>query len=143
MKASPIVTVYAKGTQPFLPAPICAFSAEDLGPFHWAIEQPGLGHSFVASFAADLASMPATRILAILERQLIAQVPGFDPAWIREAAVFKEARATPVFRIGEARRSQKTLVPGLFLAGDWTDTGLPATIEGAVLSGKLAAAALA
>ena len=29
--------------------------------------------------------------------------------------------------------------PGVFLAGDWTDTGLPATIEGAVRSGRLAA----
>ncbi|MBP9123326.1 MAG: FAD-dependent oxidoreductase, partial [Ignavibacteriaceae bacterium] len=29
--------------------------------------------------------------------------------------------------------------PGLFFAGDWTDTGLPATIEGAVLSGRTAA----
>ncbi len=30
-------------------------------------------------------------------------------------------------------------VPGLYLAGDWTDTGLPATIEGAVRSGVRAA----
>jgi uncharacterized protein with NAD-binding domain and iron-sulfur cluster len=33
-----------------------------------------------------------------------------------------------------------TAVPNLFLAGDWTQTGLPATIEGAVLSGRRAAA---
>jgi monoamine oxidase len=33
-------------------------------------------------------------------------------------------------------------VPGLFLAGDWIDTGLPATIEGAVVSGHWAAAAV-
>jgi uncharacterized protein with NAD-binding domain and iron-sulfur cluster len=33
-------------------------------------------------------------------------------------------------------------VPGLFLAGDWTDTGLPATIEGAVRSGLRAAEAV-
>jgi len=31
-------------------------------------------------------------------------------------------------------------VKGLFLAGDWTDTGLPATIESAVRSGHRAAA---
>jgi hypothetical protein len=34
-------------------------------------------------------------------------------------------------------------VQGLLLAGDWTDTGLPATIEGAVVSGHAAAAAVA
>jgi monoamine oxidase len=36
-----------------------------------------------------------------------------------------------------------TPLEGLVLAGDWTDTGLPATIEGAVVSGNRAAAALA
>ncbi|HET6341496.1 MAG TPA: FAD-dependent oxidoreductase, partial [Gemmatimonadota bacterium] len=34
-----------------------------------------------------------------------------------------------------------TGVPGLFLAGDWTDTGWPATMEGAVRSGERAVAA--
>src|SRR4051812_9955074 len=34
---------------------------------------------------------------------------------------------------------QRTSVDGLFLAGDWTDTGWPATMEGAVRSGYLAA----
>jgi thioredoxin reductase len=33
-------------------------------------------------------------------------------------------------------------VPGLFLAGDWIDTGLPATIESAVVSGHAAANAV-
>ena len=36
----------------------------------------------------------------------------------------------------------RTAVADLFLAGDWTDTGLPATIEGAVVSGNRAAAAV-
>jgi uncharacterized protein with NAD-binding domain and iron-sulfur cluster len=40
----------------------------------------------------------------------------------------------------DARRPpQATAVPNLFLAGDWTDTGWPATLEGAVRSGYLAA----
>jgi hydroxysqualene dehydroxylase len=39
----------------------------------------------------------------------------------------------------EARRpGVRTAVPNLFLAGDWTATGLPATIEGAILSGEKA-----
>jgi predicted NAD/FAD-dependent oxidoreductase len=36
------------------------------------------------------------------------------------------------------RPAQRTPLQNLFLAGDWTDTGLPATIEGAVVSGKRA-----
>jgi uncharacterized protein with NAD-binding domain and iron-sulfur cluster len=41
------------------------------------------------------------------------------------------------------RPPAETAVPGLYLAGDWTDTGLPATIEGAVVSGPRAAALIA
>jgi uncharacterized protein with NAD-binding domain and iron-sulfur cluster len=41
-----------------------------------------------------------------------------------------------------ARPDSTTPVRGLFLAGDWTNTGLPATLEGAALSGKLAASLL-
>ena len=41
------------------------------------------------------------------------------------------------------RPSQTSTVPGLFLAGDWTQTGWPATMESAVRSGAMAAAAVA
>lgn len=40
------------------------------------------------------------------------------------------------------RPSQRTAVPNLFLAGDWTATGWPATMEGAIRSGRLAVGAL-
>jgi uncharacterized protein with NAD-binding domain and iron-sulfur cluster len=59
------------------------------------------------------------------------------PAW----QIVRERRAT-----FEATPEQNALRPGpstalknLFLAGDWTDTGLPATIEGSVRSGDRAA----
>ena len=41
------------------------------------------------------------------------------------------------------RPATATPIRGLVLAGDWIDTGLPATIEGAVVSGRRAARALA
>jgi uncharacterized protein with NAD-binding domain and iron-sulfur cluster len=41
------------------------------------------------------------------------------------------------------RPPARTAVPNLFLAGDWTATGWPSTMEGAVRSGRLAAAAAA
>jgi uncharacterized protein with NAD-binding domain and iron-sulfur cluster len=48
-------------------------------------------------------------------------------------ATFSLAPAQP------ARPDARTPVDGLVLAGDWTETGLPATIEGAVVSGHRAA----
>ena len=55
--------------------------------------------------------------------------------------IIKEKRATPAqtpdFAVG--RNRPQTPWPNLWLAGDWTDTGLPATIEGAIASGQRAA----
>ena len=58
--------------------------------------------------------------------------------------VVKEKRATFAQTPGEALRRPKTRcgLANVYLAGDWTDTGLPATIEGAVRSGHLAARAV-
>ena len=59
---------------------------------------------------------------------------------MRRATVVREPRATFSLAPGQpARPSTETGVRGLWLAGDWIDTGLPATIEGAVRSGHSAA----
>jgi uncharacterized protein with NAD-binding domain and iron-sulfur cluster len=57
--------------------------------------------------------------------------------------VVREPNATFSLAAGQpVRPGVHTGVQGLLLAGDWTDTGLPATIEGAVVSGHAAAAAV-
>ena len=55
--------------------------------------------------------------------------------------VIKEKRATflPSPGLEALRPNARTKFDNLFLAGDWTATGYPATIEGAVMSGKKAA----
>lgn len=55
--------------------------------------------------------------------------------------VIKEKSATVLIdpETEEKRPNQKSPVDGLIVAGDWTNTGLPATLEGAALSGKIAA----
>jgi zeta-carotene desaturase len=62
-----------------------------------------------------------------------------------KATVIKELHAvfSPAPGIDQYRPTQKTAWPRVFLAGDWTATGWPATMEGAVRSGYLAAEQLA
>lgn len=82
-------------------------------------------------------------------RSALEELAGFFPA-VREArlvksGVLKEARATFSVTPGLDRFRPTSEAPGdgLFLAGDWTRTGWPATMEGAVRSGRLAAEAVA
>ncbi len=57
--------------------------------------------------------------------------------------MIREKHATFSLAAGQPRRpGTETALRGLVLAGDWIDTGLPGTIESAVLSGHLAASAI-
>jgi squalene-associated FAD-dependent desaturase len=66
------------------------------------------------------------------------------PEAMPPARVVKERRATFAATAEQERRRPgvRTRLRNLALAGDWTDTGLPATIEGAIRSGRVAAAHL-
>ncbi|HEY3921028.1 MAG TPA: hydroxysqualene dehydroxylase HpnE [Gaiellaceae bacterium] len=79
------------------------------------------------------------RFLPALERLL----PRASGAQVQDFAVTHEPRAT--FRVApgslKLRPGTVTATPGLYLAGAWTDTGWPATMEGAVRSGVAAAGA--
>jgi uncharacterized protein with NAD-binding domain and iron-sulfur cluster len=82
--------------------------------------------------------------VAAAEAALRRYFPAMAKAAVTRALVIREPDATfasdpeaETFRPGTA-----TPIRGLFLAGDWTDTGLPATIEGAVRSGLAAARAV-
>ena len=73
----------------------------------------------------------------------VAAVLEADPHSLPPWRVIKERRAT-ISQDPDTiamRPGTRTMFDNLYLAGDWTDTGLPATIEGAVLSGKRAARA--
>lgn len=94
----------------------------------------------VASGAEGLLRRENADLAALAEQELRACVPGAAGAVCVRALVVREARATFSLAPGEpARPCTETPVPRFFLAGDWTDTGLPATIEGGVVSGHRAA----
>lgn len=71
-------------------------------------------------------------------------LPGMHDAKLLHSLVIKERFATfsPCLGVDAFRPPAVTPVRGLYLAGDWTDTSLPATIEGAVQSGYTAAEAI-
>ena len=64
-----------------------------------------------------------------------------EPNWkVTAATVIRERRATFSLAPGQpSRPGTETNIPELFLAGDWVETGLPSTIESAVVSGHRAA----
>jgi hydroxysqualene dehydroxylase len=93
--------------------------------------------SLVVSAARQLAGMAKDDIAAIAVRELRKYFPGAAQSELVHSLVVKEKRATfsPARGIDAYRPSHGTVVRNLFLAGDWTDTKLPATIEGAAQSG--------
>jgi squalene-associated FAD-dependent desaturase len=80
-------------------------------------------------------------LVATTLKELQGLVPGTKSAKVVRALVIKERFATfsPSVGVEDMRPPARTPVRGLYLAGDWTATGLPATIEGAVKSGYTAA----
>ena len=96
--------------------------------------------SCVSSGAAALVSRANDELAEQARAELAAALPAAASARVLRSVVVRERRATFSLAPGEPPRpASRTAVPGLLLAGDWTETGLPATIEGAVLSGHRAA----
>jgi len=64
---------------------------------------------------------------------------GFDELKVKDYKIIKEKRATfiPDNESINERPNQKTAIQNFFIAGDWTNTGLPATIESAIKSSKI------
>lgn len=107
-------------------------------------DRPGPAHlSLVASGAEDVLRRPSDSLVAAALDELKAAVPEARAAALVRGTVVREPRATFSLAPGEPPRpGTRTPVAGLWLAGDWTDTGLPATIESAALSGHRAAAGI-
>ncbi|WP_188555306.1 hydroxysqualene dehydroxylase HpnE [Edaphobacter dinghuensis] len=88
--------------------------------------------------------MGREEILSSSIQELEQFFPAIKQATLIKSGVLKEARATFSVTPGldRFRPKQATQWPGLYLAGDWTATEWPSTMEGAVRSGRLAAGAL-
>jgi squalene-associated FAD-dependent desaturase len=107
-------------------------------------EGTGSYMELVVSASKSLVSKSREEVLELALNELAEFFPAVKNAKVMKAAVIKEVYATYSVLPGldQYRPKAKTPWPRLFLAGDWTATEWPATMEGAVRSGYLAAEAL-
>jgi squalene-associated FAD-dependent desaturase len=119
------------------------------GPIQWAFDKSAIfgeraGHlSLVASGADALAGLEAASIVDRATTELRRALPAMASRRVLRSVVVKERRATFSLAPGEPPRpATRTPLAGVYLAGDWIDTGLPGTIESAARSGHLAAEAV-
>ncbi|WP_245667549.1 hydroxysqualene dehydroxylase HpnE [Actinomadura macra] len=142
---SPIVNVHVVYDRPVMDLP---FAAAVGSPVQWVFDRTAVSglesgqYVAISLSAADRwIDVPTAEMRARFLPELRRLLPGTRPAVVRDFFVTRERRAT--FRqhpgSGAARPAAATRAPGLFLAGAWTDTGWPDTMEGAVRSGLTAA----
>ncbi len=129
----------APDTPPLLPENL-PFLGMVGGSFDWVFLRGDIASLTVS--AADRLAMQPTEEIARVAWLETAQALGLDPNCEHEARVVKERRATFAQTPAalKLRPGARTAWQNLLLAGDWTDTGYPATIESAIRSGNNAAA---
>jgi zeta-carotene desaturase len=113
-----------------------AGAAEDLG---------GSYVELVVSSSKALVEKSKAEITELASKELREFFPGAREARLLKSTVIKEVNATfsPQPGVDACRPTSETVWPRVLLAGDWTATGWPATMEGAVRSGYMAAEAVA
>jgi hypothetical protein len=151
LDGSPIVSAYVTlaPTAPPLPDDGPVVALVDGAPFHFVLRTPGGDPRQCALLSGGDRSLDGQTVDAIAGRAL-AQLAAYVPEAALAGAtvrVRKEQRATFVAAVGSdaARPAPGRLPDGpanLFVCGDWTATGLPATLEGAARSAECAVAAV-
>lgn len=146
MESSPIVTVNLWFDGPVMRETFVGLIG---GPMQWVFDKSAIfgaaaGHlSVVSSGATTLARLENSELSRLAVDQIAKALPESSSRRLLRSVVVREHRASFSLAPGApARPATRTPVAGLYLAGDWTDTGLPATIEGAVQSGHHAAEAI-
>jgi len=149
MASSPIVTVNLWFNRRIIDEPFIGLPGRAM---QWVFDKrlvfgPGndvASHlSLVSSGAASIVGLANHELIALAHGEILEALPESRSAALARATVVREPRATFSLAPGQpARPSTVTNVRGFVLAGDWVDTGLPATIESAVRSGHRAAGAV-
>ncbi len=142
---SPIVNAYFWLDREILSTPVHSFMGTTL---QWAFPRPSEGFpqrlALTVSAANALVEKTNEEIRHILWTDLCAAIPTVREVRLMHHQIIREKRATPLLTpsVQQSRPQASTAIPGLFLAGDIVQNGLPATIEGAVRNGYAAARAV-
>ena len=98
------------------------------------------GHiAMVASAAIQYIDMTDDALVDMAMEDLMSHFPDASSAKLNRSLVVRERQATYVLPVGQPRPGNRTVHQSVYVAGDWTETGLPPTIEAAVISGQTAA----
>lgn len=146
LDASPITSVHLWFDQPVMPLPHAvlvdclgqwAFNRGEVAPSEWYLQ-------VVVSASRPLRGLGRDEVRRRIADELGRLFPDVRKAKLLRSKVVTEHAATfsAVPGVDRWRPPQVSPVRNLLLAGDWTDTGWPATMEGAVRSGYLAAEAI-
>jgi squalene-associated FAD-dependent desaturase len=145
LESLPIVTVNLWYDRVVMDEPVVGLHGTSM---HWVFDKrtafgAEASHlSLVASAARDLVGLGNEELVVEAARELARVLPRTASARLVRGVVVRERRATFSLAPGQPPRpGTRTPIRGLLLAGDWIDTGLPGTIESAVVSGHLAARA--
>jgi squalene-associated FAD-dependent desaturase len=147
LEDSPIVSVHLLVDRRLMPAPLVALLGSDA---HWLFDRGALTGqppeegqyiTVVSSGAPELLELRGRALIDHIASEVTDRLGKAEIVWAR---VSREPAATFAARPGTAprRRSAATGLPNVVRAGAWTDTGWPATMEGAVRSGREAARVL-
>ena len=144
LEDSPIVSVHMLFDRPLLRSPLAALLGS---PAHWVFDRgrltgrrPASGQylTVVTSGAPEVAALRGRELVEAMAAELTARLGEGQLLWSR---VSREPAATFLGIPGTRalRRETATAAPNVARAGAWTSTGWPATMEGAVRSGRAAA----
>ena len=142
MKYSPIVSLYLWFDSSFPEIELAAIMHSST---HWIFPKKtnmnGAQSLLALTISAgdEIVSKSTEEIAYHCAEEVKTYFPEMKLASLLHWKVIKEKHATILIDPEMKRPQQQSPIEGLFLAGDWTETGLPATLEGAALSGKITA----
>ena len=144
LEPSPIVSVHLLFDRPLLDRHAALLQS----PVHWIFDRGRLtGHepergqylTVISSGVPELMKLRGRELVDVMVQEVKGRLGEAEVLWSR---VSREPEATIALRPGVVRPAPGLVRERVALAGAWTETGWPATMEGAVRSGRLAVRAL-